>query len=458
MTSRVKGGLIAACALLGTAACMDVTDVELLEIRATGMLVGQAFLDLNGSGAADAADRPLRGVTVLLTTPGLQDTIAEATTDSLGLFVLPDLPPGVFVLGVDSVSVLADSLATLGTSTVTVERDTAQVNVGTTYPVLTIQDVRAAASGRRVFTSGIALNPRQPFSDGEVYFKGLFAGDTVYLRASNVERANLQIGDSVRLLGRTALDDGQPTLDAVTPLVLVAGAQIVLPVEATVAQARTAAGGDLDAALVRIRNVEITDTSTVGGDFRFWAYSGGDSIEVVFRSFLGMSTAPVRPDTVVRITEAVGLLSPLDDGAGNLRWRLLPRAASELIYQTKVADVSLTTSFDTTQASTGDTVEIRVTARNSGPQVATGVQVSDTVPSVLTFVSATATRGSYDASTRLWTIGDLPVAGATDTLRILAEVTGGPGTATNRVWLRPLLREVEQGAGANNATAAIPIS
>ncbi|MEQ1856728.1 MAG: DUF11 domain-containing protein [Longimicrobiales bacterium] len=446
---------------LTVSACMDATDVELLEVRATGLVFGQAFLDLNGSGAVDLGDRAIRNGTVLLIAPGTSDTIDQTTTDTLGVFVLDDVPLGTYRLGLDSAAIFGDSLITLGSgATVNVElADTAQVNLGATYPVLTIEQVRNAAPGRRVFTSGIALNQRQPFSDGTVWFKAVLAGDTAYLRATNVDRTNpaVSIGDSVRLLGTTGEDNGQPILDAVGPIVLVGGAQIVLPAEATVAQARVGAGGALDGGLVRIRNVEITDTATVSNDFHFWAYAGADSIEVVFRSFLGISTAAVRPDTVIRITEAVGLLDPVEDGAGNVRWRLVPRAGSELAYLTKSANVVVGTSYDVASATAGDTVEIRVTARNVGPQTATGVQVSDTIPSALTFISASATRGTYNPGTRLWTVGDLTLNATADTLRILAEVTGGPGTATNRAWLRALLREVETNPFDDTASAALTI-
>jgi uncharacterized repeat protein (TIGR01451 family) len=216
--------------------------------------------------------------------------------------------------------------------------------------------------------------------------------------------------------------------------------------------AASANAGALDAALVRIRNAEITDTSTVADDFYFWAHNGGDSVEVVFRSFLSIPTAPVRPDTVVRVSQAVGLLSPFDDGSGMPRWRLLVRAASEITYETKTADVGLTASFDTTAASAGDMVEIRVTVANAGPLTATGVAVADTIPAALTYVSSTATRGSYDPMTRRWSVGDLAPGATADTLRITVEVTGAPGAVTNTARLLPLSREVELVPANNTAT------
>ena len=50
--------------------CMTVTDVELLEISSTGVIFGQAFLDQNGSGVADAGDAPLRSAAVQLVAAG----------------------------------------------------------------------------------------------------------------------------------------------------------------------------------------------------------------------------------------------------------------------------------------------------------------------------------------------------------------------------------------------------
>ena len=42
--------------------------------------------------------------------------------------------------------------------------------------------------------------------------------------------------------------------------------------------------------------------------------------------------------------------------------------------------------------------------RDAGPDPATGVEVTDQLPSGLTFVSATATRGTYDDLTGVWAI------------------------------------------------------
>ena len=327
--SRAPRWALPVAVALGTlGSCMDATDVELLQIGATSVILGQAYLDLNGSGGNDVGDRPLANVTVSLDAPGPQGAVAQTTTDALGLFAFLAVPIGTYTLELDA-ALLGDSLEALdsGSSVTVALGDTVAFSLGASYPQLTLEEVRAAAPGRRVFTSGIALNPRQPTGDGMVFFKS----PTAYLRATNVDRANLAIGDSVRLLGRTAVDYGQPTLDAVTPFVLIGQAQLVVPLEVTTGTASTADGGALDAALVRIRDAQITDTATVANDFYFWAHNGGDSVQVVFRAFLNIPTSQVQP-TTVRVGQATGLLSPFDDGSG-VRWRLLVRSATEISYQ-----------------------------------------------------------------------------------------------------------------------------
>lgn len=448
----------AAVALVAAGAwsCMTVTDVELLQISGTGVIFGQAFLDQNGNGVTDAGDAPLPGALLELVLSGTQTVVDLEETDTLGFFVLPHVPLGAYELRL-SAAALGDSLVALATGgDVTVELgDTTSLSLGASFPTLTLAEALAAAPGRRVFTAGIVLNSRPFNGDGLVFFKG----PTGYLRGTNVDRVTLTAGDSVRLLGRTMVSQGRPALDAVTPFVLVSLAQFPIPVEVSATAARQASGGALDAALVRIRDADITDTSTVANDFRFWARNGGDSVEVVLRSFLTINPNPaIRPDTVVAISQATGLLSPVVDGLGNVRWRLLVRSASEIATFNKSADVAVTASFDTIAASAGDTVEIRVTVRNiTGPQTATGVEVSDTLPTALTFLSSTATRGSYDQATRLWSVGNLAPGAAADTLHIRATVTGPPGNVGNTARLRPLRREVDPNPGNNVATTFPPL-
>lgn len=76
---------------------------------------------------------------------------------------------------------------------------------------------------------------------------------------------------------------------------------------------------------------------------------------------------------------------------------------------------------DKMQSAVGDTVTLTLTAANDGPLAATGVAVIDVLPAGLTFVSATPSRGAYDAPSGVWAVGALD-AQANATLTIQATV------------------------------------
>jgi uncharacterized repeat protein (TIGR01451 family) len=435
---------------------MDATDVELLEIIGSGTITGQAYLDLDASGTPNAADSVLEDVRITLLTASTSEIVLEETTDSLGVFEFLDVPVGTYRIALDP-AVLGDSLTAFGADTpLPVEPDsTTVVTIGATFAVLALEDVLTAPAGRRVFTSGIALNPRVNFGDGQVHFSGA----TAFLRGLNVARGALDPGDSARVLGHVVSDNGRPALRDVTYFVLQPSAQPVLPIELSTVAAATASSGANDAALARIRRAEITDTSTVNGHFRFWADDGTDSVEFMIRSFLvpSVNTSAFRPDTTIRIQQATGLLSPFDDGSGTIRWRFLPRAGTDIVLETKLADLSVTTAFDTAQASTGDTVRITVTVANAGPLAATAARVRDIIPTGLLFRSATSTAGTYDSGTGIWSFASLAV-GANDTLRIDVEVTAVPPTTiTNVVQALAPAREVDPVGLNNSASASVTI-
>jgi uncharacterized repeat protein (TIGR01451 family) len=261
------------------------------------------------------------------------------------------------------------------------------------------------------------------------------------------------------LLGRVVRDNGRPALDEVTPNVLVQGASVVIPRDATAAEAASANGGALDAALVRARNLSITDTSTnLEGHYRFWAVDGVDSVEVVLRDFLQLNTSIIRPDTILGISQATGLLNPVDDGSGSVRWQILPRGPTDLLLQTKEADIAVTVELDTLAASLGDIVEVTVVVTNNGPWRATAFEVRDTVPAALTYLSSTQTGGSYDSDTGLWSFADLDV-GQADTLSVLLEVTDGtPASIPIIAEALGLTFEVDPNAGNNGASVQLGVS
>jgi len=94
-----------------------------------------------------------------------------------------------------------------------------------------------------------------------------------------------------------------------------------------------------------------------------------------------------------------------------------------------VTDLSITKTADKTTVNYLQNVTFTLTAHNSGPNDATGVTVTDKLPTGLKFVSATGS-GTYNAATGVWTVGNL-ANGADATLKIVAQVTISNGKATN---------------------------
>ena len=87
-----------------------------------------------------------------------------------------------------------------------------------------------------------------------------------------------------------------------------------------------------------------------------------------------------------------------------------------------VVDLSLDKVLTDAGDHVGDDATFAVTIRNDGPSVATGVVVTDRLPAGLALVSGSGTQGTFDAQSRTWSVGTLPV-GAEETLTVVATVT-----------------------------------
>ncbi len=333
---RVAGrwcGIGVAMLTLGMAGCGELDPAAGPRIEAVGRVGGVAFIDINGTGSFDAGDDRLTGLTVRVHLAGTGTELASAKTDSIGVFRIDSIPTGRFTISVDT-GLLGDSLElfpfaeeafTLG------QNDTLSVLVGVGYPSVTLAELRVLPEGKKVFTTGFALNRRLPFGDGAVH---LLDGP-VAIRATNVDRTTLERGDSIRALGWTLLQEGRPTLDNVQTFVLTARATLPVGVNVTSQVARAGKGGELDAHLVTIQDAEITETKTVGGDFFITADDGSGPVVLKLRAFLGISSVGIEIDQV--LTKATGLLvpDPLVDGQP-ATWHLEPRDGQDLTIRVPV--------------------------------------------------------------------------------------------------------------------------
>ncbi|WP_223710991.1 PKD domain-containing protein [Flavobacterium potami] len=85
------------------------------------------------------------------------------------------------------------------------------------------------------------------------------------------------------------------------------------------------------------------------------------------------------------------------------------------------ADLSLTKTVNNPAPLVGSQVRFELILTNNGPSDATGIQVTDLLPSGYTFNAFTTSKGTYNSSTGLWTIGNL-ISGNLERLEILATV------------------------------------
>lgn len=94
-----------------------------------------------------------------------------------------------------------------------------------------------------------------------------------------------------------------------------------------------------------------------------------------------------------------------------------------------VADVAVTKTVSNPAPAVGTNVTFTITVSDLGPSDASGVAVTDLLPSGLAFVSAAPSQGAYTAATGVWTVGSV-ANGASATLAIVATVMQ-PGTIVN---------------------------
>lgn len=87
-----------------------------------------------------------------------------------------------------------------------------------------------------------------------------------------------------------------------------------------------------------------------------------------------------------------------------------------------VSNLSLTKTVDNATPLVGENVEFTLDLFNAGPNDARGVVVMDQLPSGYTYVSHTATAGSYNRNSGLWTINGNLFNSTTETLNIIARV------------------------------------
>ena len=125
--------------------------------------------------------------------------------------------------------------------------------------------------------------------------------------------------------------------------------------------------------------------------------------------------------------------------------------AAAVVNGVENADVGVTKAVDRPAPLVGENVTFTVTATNRGPSPATGVVVTDALPTGLTLVTAVPSQGTYVAPH--WTVGSLAETGIPVTLTIVANVTE-PGALVNTATITQQT-EVDPNVANNSASVTL---
>lgn len=106
---------------------------------------------------------------------------------------------------------------------------------------------------------------------------------------------------------------------------------------------------------------------------------------------------------------------------------------ASVTIQPETADLVLVHSVSDSTPNLGESVTLTVTVNNQGPDNATGVTVRNLLPPELSLVSASPSRGAYNATTGIWTIGEIANGQGVTMQLIVTPIASGDIVSTAEV-------------------------
>ncbi len=162
-------------------------------------------------------------------------------------------------------------------------------------------------------------------------------------------------------------------------------------------------------------------------------------------------TATVEPGATGTITNTATVAPP----AGTVDPTAANDSASDTDAVAAAADIRVAKAVDNPTPNAGDTIIYTVTATNDGPSDATGVQVTDALPTGLTLLGSTPSQGTYDPASGLWDVGALAAnASATLTLETRVEQEGALTNVATRTAGDQIDLNASNNAGGVTLTGA----
>jgi uncharacterized repeat protein (TIGR01451 family) len=145
------------------------------------------------------------------------------------------------------------------------------------------------------------------------------------------------------------------------------------------------------------------------------------------------STVSAANGTTLTNRASITAVDQPDPNAGN-------NTGSQILY-IGASDLSLSKTADNATPNVGDMVTFTITLTNNGINSVGGIEVTDQLPAGLTLIETgidapSATQGSYDAGTGVWTVGTVGYPGsATLTLKGTVDEGTGGTTLTNQAGI-----------------------
>ena len=206
------------------------------------------------------------------------------------------------------------------------------------------------------------------------------------------------------------------------------------------------------------RGVSLSDTHVSNGAFTLGPVSTSQGSCLLGATTVSCSLGKIQPDGTVEVDVQVSSLDgvSVNDTAQVSSLTPDPNTANDQAQAgltfTASADLSITKSDSPDPVIAGNNLTYTVNVHNAGPSTATGVTAVDNLPSGVTFVSASATVGTFTqvGSVVTWTVGNM-AAGASGTLTIVVKVN--PQTTGQIVNSASISSQTSDPNTANNSAA-----
>lgn len=327
---RIRSAGIA-LALLGAAACTNAGEKLTVPTLPNGALAVFVYFDRDGTHSSTSGDTVVVGARVALVAPGGQDTLRTALTGVNGIATFDSLPIGAYRVVIDR-HALADSIGIIAgdTGTVRIVAQNDSIHPGRIvrfgYAEVSLAAARALPAGKRVMIRAIITSPLQAFRDSSAFLVDSSGTLRVAGARPHTGSAGNNVGDSVLVLGTTGQLAGQGVLiGGVFGTITVGLAP--LPRITTVRDAHNALNGALDATLIQLSNVVITDTLVSGPDFILKVADPADTTVKTSVLIDQLLSAPHGIFPPGRTGTFRGVLVPVGDGT----WVLKPRNGLDVI-------------------------------------------------------------------------------------------------------------------------------